>query len=263
MSAFVVLKFLSQLAMPVGLLACGAVGWLVLSVVGLHRLARLALVLGIAPSLLLSFHPVGDRLMLSLEDEARTAAAKAPACCYDYIVVLGAGVIVSAPPMRAEPQLTDTSDRLWQAARLYRRGVAQKIVVTGGSFSTSAEGRPAQTEAEAMREVLVDLGVPADRIVIESKALNTIENMREVRALVGESKVALVTSAFHMPRSLRLARNAGLNAEAFPADWRVVSSALPPWELYLPSIDALWNGTIALREYLALGLDRRDGNPLR
>lgn len=263
MSTFVVLKFLSQLAMPVGLLACGAMSWLVLSILGFRRLARLALFFGIAPTLLLSLHPLGDRMMLSLEDEARAAAVNAPACCYDYIVVLGAGVIVSAPPMRAEPQLTDTSDRLWLAARLYRRGVAPKVVVTGGSFAVLPDGRPAQTEAEAMRQVLVDFGVPADRIVIEGKALNTIENMREVRALVGGSKVALVTSAFHMPRSLQLARNAGLNAEAFPADWRAVSSALPPWERYLPSIDALWNGTVALREYLALALDRRDGGPVR
>ena len=73
-----------------------------------------------------------------------------------------------------------------------------------------------------MRQFLVALGVPEDRIVMEGKSLNTIENMRETRALVGTARVALVTSGYHMPRALRLARRAGLNAEAFPTDWQVL-----------------------------------------
>lgn len=248
--------------MPVGLLALGVVGWAVLALFGFRRLAVLALAAGISPLLILSLEPVGDGLLRSLEDEAREAAAKAPACCYDYIVVLGAGVVVAAPPARPDPQLTDTSDRLWHAARLFRRGLAPRIVVTGGSFSAQ-RGRPAQTEAEAMRALLVDFGVPADRIVMEDRALNTIENMREVRTLIGDARAALVTSAFHMPRALRLARRAALNVEPFPADWRIADSALATWEVLVPSIDALWNGSIALREYIALTLDHRDGGPAR
>ena len=40
----------------------------------------------------------------------------------------------------------------------------------------------------------------------EGKALNTIENIRNVRAMVGDGRVALVTSAYHMPRALQIAR---------------------------------------------------------
>jgi hypothetical protein len=50
-----------------------------------------------------------------------------------------------------------------------------------------------------MRAFLVDLDVPSDAIVSESAALNTIENIPNVRALVGESRVALVTWAFTCP----------------------------------------------------------------
>jgi uncharacterized SAM-binding protein YcdF (DUF218 family) len=256
MSGFALLKFLSLLAMPLGLLGCGVGAFCVLALIGWRWLARLALTIGIAPTLLLSFEPVGYGLLRSLEDDARAAAAGSPACCYDYIVVLGAGVIVAAPPMRPNPELTDTSDRLWYAARLFRGGTAPRIVVSGGSYA-GQRGRPAQTEAEAMRELLVDFGVPADRIVMEGKALNTIENMRNVRTVVGDGKVALVTSAFHMPRALKLARKAGLNVTPFPADWRVIPAALTWWECVVPSIDSLWNGSIAVREYLALWFDRR------
>ena len=57
------------------------------------------------------------------------------------------GVIVAAPPMRPNPELTDTSDRLWYAARLFKAGTAPRIVVSGGAYD-GQRGRPPQTEAE-------------------------------------------------------------------------------------------------------------------
>ena len=145
--------------------------------------------------------------------------------------------------------------------RLYHRGLAPRIIVSGGS-SAAQRGGPTQTEAEAMREVLLALGVPADRIILEARSLNTIDNIREIRGLVGTERIALVTSGHHMPRALKLARQAGLNVEAFPADWRIVPVAQPGWLTFMPSVDAMWNATIALREYLALAFDRR-GESLR
>ncbi len=111
-----------------------------------------------------------------------------------------------------------------------------------------------------MRQFLLALGVPDDRIVMEGKSLNTIENMRETRALVGAAPVALVTSAYHMPRALRLARRAGLNAGAFPTDWHVLPGTSPWWESLWPSVGALTASGVALREYLALAFDNRSVN---
>ena len=106
--------------------------------------------------------------------------------------------------------------------------MAPRIIVSGGSYAVAMGDAPAkQTEAMAMRQFLIALGVPEDRIVNEASSLNTIENMRETRALVGTGRVALVTSGYHMPRALRLARTAGLDAEAFPTDWQIVPTAAP------------------------------------
>ena len=121
----------------------------------------------------------------------------------------------------------------------------------------TGDAPPSQTEAMAMRQFLLALGVPDDRIVMEGKSLNTIENMRETRALVGTAKVALVTSGYHMPRALRLARAAGLNAEAFPTDWQVLPTAAPWWELLMPQIGAIAASGVAIREYLAWAFDYR------
>jgi uncharacterized SAM-binding protein YcdF (DUF218 family) len=257
MDTFVLLKFLGQLALPpaslmVGLLVAGA-----LALAGLRRLAWLAAGLAVAELLLLSFPPVADALMAPLQDEARQAAKVAPACCYDAIVVLGGGISPAAPPDVPEPDLSESADRIWQAARLYHRGVAPRIVVSGGAMLARDGGPKRMSEAEAMHIFLADLGVPAQAIVTEDAALNTIQNIRNVKALVKDGRVALVTSASHMPRALRLARIAGLNAAAFPTDWRPPSAARPVWENWIPSLGALSVSSSALWEILANGFDRR------
>src|SRR4051812_41515920 len=234
MTSFALLKILANLIFPPASLAIAVVVALLLVLARRRRLAGIVLGLAIAYTLLLSFQPVADALVGSLEARAREAERQAPPCCYDAIVVLGGGVSPPHPPEKPWPDLHEGADRCWQAARLFRRGVAPRIIVTGGSF-LATQGGPASTEAEAMRVFLVDLGVPADAITEESKALNPIENIRNVRAMVGDRRVALVTSAVHMPRALQLAALAGLNVAAFPTDYIAVRAARPPWENWLPS----------------------------
>jgi uncharacterized SAM-binding protein YcdF (DUF218 family) len=252
MDTFFPVKFLAQLALPPASLAIGLVVAGVLALMGLRRLARLAMVLAIAQLLLLSLPPVADALIASLQDQTRAEAKAAPACCYDAIVVLGGGIGPAEPPHIPEPHLTDSADRIWHAARLYRRGLAPRIIVSGGG-----NGDGGMSEAEAMRLFLTDLGVPNEAIVIEGSSLNTIENIRYVRKLVKEGRVALVTSASHMPRALRLARIAGLNVAAFPTDWGPPPQARPAWQDWIPSLGALSISTIALVEILANTFDRR------
>jgi uncharacterized SAM-binding protein YcdF (DUF218 family) len=257
-NSFIILKILGQLASPMGVFTAGLVAAAVLALLRLPRLGRLVAALAIAQLIVFSLSPVSNALMLPLEDEARAEAAAAPACCYEAIVVLGGSIGPAVPPLRPDPELFDSSDRVWHAARLFHRGLAPRIVVSGGSYLVeSGKAPPTQTEAMAMRQFLIALGVPESAIVMEGKSLNTIENMRETRALVGTGHVALVTSGFHMPRALRLARKAGLDAEAFPTDWQVLPSASPWWESLTPSVGALAASGIAIREYLARAFDYR------
>ncbi|CAN5759562.1 N/A [soil metagenome] len=254
MDTFVFLKSLSQLVMPPASMAVGLLVALLLAAVRLKRLAALVALLAIVELLVLSLPPVADALLEPLQQEARAAAAQAPACCYDAIVVLGGGMTPAAPPDVLEPGLSEAADRVWYAAQLFHRGLARRIIVSGGNFM--AKG-PATTEAEAMRRFLVDLGVPTDAIVSEGTSLNTIENIRNVRQLVGDGRVALVTSGYHMPRALRIAQKGGLTVGAFPTDWRMPQAARPVWENWIPSIDAMAWSCISLRERIALLLDRR------
>ena len=160
------------------------------------------------------------------------------------------------PPEQAFPRLVEGADRIWLAARLYHDKVAPRIIVAGGGYMAQPDD-PATTEAAAMRRFLIDLGVPAEAIVDEAKSINTIENIRNVRALIGGGRVALVTSAHHMPRALQLAALAKLDVAAFPTDFRSVHSSRPIWENWIFSGDALDVAIVALREIIALKLDIR------
>jgi len=256
MDFFTVLKFLTQFAMPPASMAVGLLLGGILALVGLRRLGVLVAALAVAETLVMAFPPVSDALLEPLQAKARAAAAEAPACCYDAIVVLGGGIGAAHPPELPEPHLNDGADRIWQAARLWKRGAAPRIIVTGGSF-LAKHGGPPLTEADAMRVFLIDLGVPADAITDEGAALNTIENIRNVRAIIGKGRVALVTSAYHMPRALQLAARGGLDVGAFPTDYQAVPTARLPWDNWLPSIAGLSQSNLALREIIALNLDYR------
>lgn len=254
MDTFVFLKTLSQLVMPPASTAVGLLVALLLAAVRLRRLGTLVAAFSLLEFVVLSLPPVADALLEPLQRSARAAAALAPACCYDAIVVLGGGMTPAAPPDVMEPGLSEGADRVWYAAQLFHRGLAPRIIVSGGNLM--AKG-PATTEAEAMRRFLMDLGVPTDAIVSEGTSLNTIENVRNVRQLVGDGRVALVTSGYHMARALTIARKGNLNVGAFPTDWRLPETARPFWENWLPSIDAMAWSCISLKEHIALLLDRR------
>ena len=78
------------------------------------------------------------------------------------------------------------------------------------------------TDAEVAKEALADVGVPVDRMIFEDKSRNTHENAINAAALVHpkpQEKWLLVTSAFHMPRSIASFRKAGWNVYPAPTDY--------------------------------------------
>lgn len=89
-------------------------------------------------------------------------------------------------------------ERVKQAVDLYRGGYAPRIVFSSGYVF-------AFREAEVMRALAIDNGVPADAIVLELKAANTYENVRFVHDIVtneGWSSILLVSAPYHMRRAL-------------------------------------------------------------
>jgi uncharacterized SAM-binding protein YcdF (DUF218 family) len=256
MGTFVLLKTLYSLVMPPASLAVALALGMALALFGWRRLARWLVALAIVELLVMSFPPLADAMIRHLEDQARDAELATPRCCFEAIVVLGGGIAPASPPERAFPRLVNGADRVWLAARLYHAKIAPRIIVAGGGYMADP-GNPATTEAAGMRQFLLGLGVPDDAIVDEGTSVNTIENIRNVRAMVGNGRVAFITSAYHMPRALQLAALAKLDVAAFPTDFRSERDARPTWENWIFSGTALELSSVALREIIAMNLDIR------
>lgn len=163
------------------------------------------------------------------------------------LVVLGGGVSGALPPLRPEPDMGASADRLWHAARLYHAGKAPVVVLSGGVVRTGGG-----TEAQAMRQLLQDLGVPAAAIWLEDDSTDTASNAERVVRLLrtrGIERPLLVTSALHMPRAVREFARAGLAVTPAPTDFEVVN---PTQDLlqWVPSADALAGSARAFKELL-------------
>ncbi len=250
-----VTKLLTWLASPLGVFTVGlAAAWLARALPAgrtarLRRLGRALGVLGTVQLLAFSCYPVAELLLRPLEEHARQQAAAAPKGGYAVILVLGG--VLQPPPQGShdDPELNQSVDRLWRAAHLYRQGLAPRILVSGGSH-TGTDGRPLLPEAEAMKQVLITLGVPAGAIDTEIRSQTTRGNVVESARLIGPGqRVALVTSGFHMRRALTEARAAGIEAHAFPADFEIPAGGRPWFQQYLPNPDALRLATIVIKEW--------------
>jgi uncharacterized SAM-binding protein YcdF (DUF218 family) len=114
-----------------------------------------------------------------------------PGRTYDAIVVLGCRVAPGGTPSYALRR------RAAEAARLFHAGVARVVVTTGGV------GEHGPSEAEVARGVLVELGVPAERVLLEDASTSTEENALFARRNHGGASVVIVTDDYHAFRARR------------------------------------------------------------
>ena len=126
MNSFVVVKYLSLLLLPPASLALGTIIGVVLLALGWRRLGLVAILTAAFVNSVMAWPPLGDALLRYVEDQARIAEKATPRCCYDAIVVLGGGIAPAIPPERDFPSLTDSSDRIWTAARGNSSGMPRR-----------------------------------------------------------------------------------------------------------------------------------------
>ncbi|MBQ0962931.1 YdcF family protein [Streptomyces sp. RK23] len=119
-------------------------------------------------------------------------------------------------------------------AALYRDGMAPVVVFTGATSRTTRERMP-RGEAEHYRERALELGVPADAILVEPKARNTGENIRFSRALLAQQGVA-VSSALLVSKPYEERRAYATACKLWPGVEWVCASALMSFSEYVAAI---------------------------
>jgi uncharacterized SAM-binding protein YcdF (DUF218 family) len=172
----------------------------------------------------------------------------------DVAIVLGGAIHGPSPPRRMI-ELVDSSDRVLMAVRLFRAGKVKRILVTGGNLPWSADTVP---EANHIRDLLIEWGVPHGAILITGTSRNTRENALEIRSLretQSFGSALLVTSALHMPRALAVFLKAGLPVFPATTDVQIVDGPLTLFD-WLPDAAALARTTSAAKEWIGFGVYR-------
>ena len=176
----------------------------------------------------------------------------------DAIVLLGGGM-GSNTNVYPYAEMWNGADRVWHAARLYKAGKAPLVIPTG------------QGERESAMPLLLDLGVPESAIRVEPEARNTEENARFVERLINnrvehveridekgvgacKPRVLLVTSAWHMRRSVLMYRKYAPSLEIIPAatDYEATVQTGRPFSLkdLWPDATMFYANSYILKEYI-------------
>ncbi|POF31493.1 YdcF family protein [Roseibium marinum] len=179
------------------------------------RLFAWAGVLGLAVG---GFSPAANWLILPLEERFPKPAELSG---YDGIIVLGGAVDTVVTGGRGDTALTTSAERITIAARLASQLPAARVIHTGGQGVIVASQA---SEAEGAARLFADFGISAHRVVLEDAARNTWENSVFTKELVDPrpgQRWLLVTSAYHMPRSMGVFEKAGwTGVTAYPVDYR-------------------------------------------
>jgi uncharacterized SAM-binding protein YcdF (DUF218 family) len=246
---FLFSKTLGFFAVPSNFVIACALFGMVLLATRFARAGRRLMVASLIVLAIAGLSPLGNALILPLEERFPPwdASRGAP----DGIVVLGGAISPDVSAARDEVALNEAAERITATVALARRYPDARIVYSGGSGALIY--RDGSEAASAVR-IFESLGIPHARILAEEQSRNTVENAVFSLLLAmpqpGE-RWLLVTSGYHMPRSMGVFRRAGFPVEAYPVDWRTRGSAdlLRPF----PTLgEGLARTDTAVREWVGL-----------
>ena len=206
------------------------------------RLCLLLAVAGVAIAAL----PIDEWLMTPIENRFPPSIPEH----VDGIILLGGDESPRITDARKEPSAIGSASRYLKFAALARQYPDAKLVFTGGSDLLVPYQK--MKAADVARQILENIGVPPERMMYEDMSRNTHENAVFTADIVHpkpEQNWLLVTSAFHMPRSMGIFRKAGWNVFPAPTAY-LTDGSLPPFEFDFRM--HLYRASIALHEYVGL-----------
>lgn len=156
-------------------------------------------------------------------------AANLPAV--DVALVLG--TLPFQPPGELNPYM---GERLSTAAELWRSGKVKYLIVSGNRDRDLDYDEPT-----AMRDTLVEFGVPSGVIYRDFSGFRTIDSVVRARDIYGQRRLIIVSQAFHVERAIFLARHLGIEAWAAHAEDDDTSAILPSFGRGLVLLYAYWD----------------------
>ena len=171
---------------------------------------------------------------------------------YDIGVLLGGYSAHKVKPSHDRYNFNERANRFNNTIELYFKGKVKKILLTGGSGSLD---EPKFFEAKEVAKYLATLGIPKEDIIIESLSRNTHENALFTEAILNkqvnrESKLLLITSAWHMRRAMGCFEKEGLVVTPFSVDFLTESVPISLQRLFYPNTFVLVKWEILIKEWV-------------
>lgn len=227
---FFAAKFLAFITQPLA--------WVALLVLGSclcnARLARCGQWLGASAFVLLvalGWEPLPDAVLRQLESVYPAVPPGTPLDGYEGVIVLGGALepsyVWTTPNQSA---LNDAAERMTEVLPLLRRQPNLRVLFTGGEGEIFATHLP---EAARAKQFFINQGIPAKQLLFESASRTTYENALLSKSVPGVNPAKpwlLLTSAWHMPRSMATFKSLGWQVTAYPVDFR--SGQSTPWSQY-------------------------------
>jgi uncharacterized SAM-binding protein YcdF (DUF218 family) len=195
------------------------------------KLARKVTAAAVALLLLLGWQPLPDLLIRQLEGQYAEMPPQADLKGYAGMVVLGGSTESSyVAQAHVQPLLNDAAERMTAPLAMLRANPHLRMVYTGGGTDPLSG---ALSEAQLAKIFFDAMGVSGPGVVYEMASRTTHENASLSAQLPGidtTRRWLLVTSAWHMPRSMATFTKAGWNVTAYPVDFRTGKTT--PWTEY-------------------------------
>lgn len=181
-----------------------------------------------------------------------------PATPKENLPLIDVGIVLTGalqhiPELEEQFHFTDAADRVTEAMVLYKQGLISKILITGGSGAIMDQEFK---ESETLKSFLLLNNFPEEDIIIEPMSRNTHENAlftAEILEGMGmkDRRHLLITSAFHMRRSLSCFSKEQIDVIPYSVDFRSTSTT---WDIrwVLPGIDPFTNWRLVLKECVGM-----------
>lgn len=257
---FVLSKLLDILLTPVGwvfLLLAFAIPWQRPRRRGRFRRQRICGALAVFVLWFFATDFVSNALFNHLEHQV--VSTNRPEEVYDAVVLLGGAGDERVEAETGQLAFNDNVERLIATHRVLLDGHARFAILSGAASSTTLADH---SEARSLARQLVLWGIPPSRLILEEQARNTHENAlysKQIAIERGFAKVLIITSAYHMPRSIECFGGVGMPVDTLMTDFRGHKHAMPFPESVIPRASYLAQSTQALREIFGLQIYRLQG----
>ena len=238
---FLLVQPISQVA---GLFALG----LLVRLLSWRKLSALFFALAAFAIALYGYTNIGKVALQPLETRFAPQADRAG---FDGVILLTGGMDSYVNKGRGGIELSGAGDRLVEALAILQANPDARLVISGGAGNLL---EPSESETIAAQRFFALFGVSANRISIEDRSRNTAESAGQLAGMFPgglAGRWALVTSAFHMPRSMALMEKAGLAVEPWPTDFKTDGETRLSVSLADTSENVAY-ATLAIREWLGL-----------